>query len=142
MIRASLIYIAVTLLLVIVEIIRIRIARKKGQANIDHAISTKLAFIGMLFPMLIEGYNPFLILHSISFGKYFILCFLIMISCLCVREIFWDGLLNIGRRLPINYESSTTNSWIDQHIKLSFWQKRAIGIVAWAVIAIVYYKIF
>jgi hypothetical protein len=137
MIRASLIYMGVTFLLALVDAIRINIARRKGQSNIAHKVSTELAAI---FGVVVAATG---IWGDKKFGLDWIYRLLIVqVALVFIRLIFYDPLLNVLRRLPLDYESGTTSSWIDRHVHFSFWQKRAIGVAAWVIIVLVYYKIF
>lgn len=144
MIRASLIYIAVTILLALVDAIRIRIKYGK-QANIDHELSSILA-------ILIAGpLASICILQTELFGWIWLLRYaIIFLGLMSVRFATYDIFINFFRILTktnpsmrLDYVSDKTSSYEDQHSeKIGFWQKRGIGIAAWFIIWIIYCKIF
>lgn len=145
MIKASLIYAAVTILLAFVDSVRIK--RAKGIVeNIDHGWSVAFAiWSGTLVIMLfIEPYHlvnyEFLAewdINKLMQGIFAIPMFIF------IRMCFFDISLNLWRRFKIDYESLTTSSYVDQHTnKLTFWDKRFIAMGAWFVCWLLYYLIF
>jgi hypothetical protein len=144
MITASLIYIGVTFLLALVDAIRIKV--KWGKVpNIDHKLSSELALI------LSGPVASVCILNTEPFGWTWLLRFdIIFAGLIAVRFAFYDLFINFLRILTktnptmrLDYVSTKTSSYEDQHSeKISFWQKRAIGVAGWVVIMFVYYKIF
>lgn len=144
MILASLIYVGVTFILALVDAIRIRI--KYGKVpNIDHRVSSALAlfFAGPL--------TSACILNIEAFGLVWFFRFIIIfVALLAIRFAFYDIMINFIRILTktnptmrLDYVSIKTSSYEDQHSeKLSFWQKRGLAVVGYAVVLFVYYKIF
>lgn len=142
MIRASLIYIAVTILLGLVDAIREKIKWGKV-ANISHKISWQLAAVtGIITSAYFAWHNPL----PLTLAKQAVM----LIAFIGIRLVFFDPAQNLFRiflktnpTMRIDYVSNTTSSWFDSHsLKLEFWEKRVIGIVAWVIVTIVYYKIF
>lgn len=137
MIKASLIYTVVTILLALVDAIRIKKA-KGVVGNINHELSFFLAAFGGSFLMCVMFWGK----GEFSF-KRFVEVVLLLASFGFIRLVIYDIFLNLFRRLKINYQSSTTNSYVDNHTTLiTFWEKRAIGLAGWVGVGIVHYLIF
>lgn len=144
MIQASLIYIGVTFLLALVDAIRIQV--KYGKVpNIDHRVSDALALL------LVGPLTLVCIMNTEAFGWLWVLRFImIFIVLVAIRFAFYDPMINFLRILTktnptmrLDYVSTKTNSYEDQHSeKLSFWQKRGLAVLGYAMVLFVYYKIF
>jgi hypothetical protein len=137
MLKASLIYTGITILLALIDAIRIR--KAKGIVdNINHKVSAGLAcFMATVtvivwMPKWVVG-----IWLALGWGFY------MGIALALVRVIIFDPSLNIARRMKINYESPTTSSYIDNHSRpIGFWEKRTIGLAGWGILLFVHYAIF
>jgi hypothetical protein len=136
MIKASAIYVVITCLLALFDAYRIKKAKGIVE-NINHKVSSGLGFIGMVIAV-----GPFWpktapVLLALLYAA--IAC----LACAFIRLAIFDPCLNLERRMKIDYESSTTSSYVDQHTgKLSFWQKRAIGVAGWGLLLFIHYAIF
>jgi hypothetical protein len=142
MVRASLIYAVVTILLALVDAIREKVKWGKV-ANISHKISWQLAAVtGIIVSAFFVWHNPL----PLTLAKQGV----IMISFIAIRLVLFDPAQNLFRiflktnpTMRLDYVSVKTSSYEDQHTeKLSFWQKRAIGVVGWVIVLLVYNKIF
>jgi hypothetical protein len=137
MVIPSLIYFVVTILLAFVDYLRIK-AEKGKEENINHGVSVALA---MFLGMFTLAFANMKVITSAKIG--FILFGLISISFVAVRLLVYDVALNLMRHLPIDYVSTATSSYEDQHSeKVKFWQKRLIGAVGWGMVLITYHAIF
>lgn len=148
MIRVSLIYVGITIFLAFVDAVRIKVKWGK-QDNINHIISILLGLGGILPAILIASYRTYIITGKLTYEEYFIFCIFNIGVCLCVRLAIFDPFLNLWRivfkinpTMRLDYKSKTTSSWIDQHLRLSFWQKRGLAVVGYAAVLFIYYKIF
>lgn len=142
--QASLIYIGVTFLLALVDAIRIRVKYGKV-ANIDHGFSAGLSLV-LTGPLV-----SICILNTDAFGWVWILrFFIIFVGLIGIRVAFYDICINFLRiitktnpTMRLDYVSTKTSSYEDQRSeKISFWEKRAIGVAGWVIVFLVYNKIF
>lgn len=137
MIKASLLYAAITMLLALIDAIRIK--RAKGiVANINHETSVLLAIWSAAIPLSIVfwNYHTWTALLVVKLAMF-------VFAFIALRLLFYDGFLNIFRRMKIDYESPTTSSYVDQHTnKLTFWDKRILALAAWFALASIHWLIF
>lgn len=76
-------------------------------------------------------------------GLWHVQVLLFGIACVGLRGVFYDPVLNLFRRKPIDHEAYTTNSLTDQLERdedLSFWEQR-IAYAIWTVLFSVLYWI-
>lgn len=116
-----LIYIFVTIILAYIDKLRIddEMKKKYPKKNISHRLSDILAILGAI-PLYIFIQPNFKILYGLVF----------ILGCIGVRELFYDPMLNIFRKLRIDYGSPTSTSTVDiQERKwgLTFWEERLLG---------------
>lgn len=147
MIKASLIYAAFTILLAIIDAIRIKVKWNKV-ANINHKVSTDLALYAGAITLAIW------VVLNCKIGEWhwaYLAAFaLVGLGCVCIRLMFYDICLNIFRiitktnpTLRLDYQSPTTSSYIDQHTeKIDFWEKRILAVEAWLILFFIYHAIF
>lgn len=144
MLTPSIIYAAVTVILALIDALRIK--KHWGKiANIDHKVSDDLAIIigatvilWWLFTSLLCNWWSLLAIAIAGIGMVFI------------RIALFDICLNIFRILTktnptgkIDYVSLTTSSYVDQHSeKANFWLKRIIGAAGWVIMYFLYRLIF
>lgn len=148
MITPSLIYAGITILLALVEAIRFKVRWGKV-ANINHKVSEWLAIAGAVPVLWFWIANVDESISSV-WWKFFVAADLIGFAFIAIRLAIYDPLLNFLRILTktnptmrLDYVSTETSSYEDQHSeKLGFWQKRALGVTAWAVLFVIYSKIF
>lgn len=144
MLLASIIYVGVTLLLSLIDSIRIKVSYGKV-GNIDHNMSTSLA-------VLTGGLTLMFTPHP-EFGLNFITLLgiiLILFGFIGIRIGLYDPILNLFRILMktnptmrLDYESPTTSSYVDNHSRpIGFWQKRVLSIGVWGACWFIYYSIF
>lgn len=135
MIKASLIYAAITVLLALIDAIRIK--RAKGIVeNINHFWSSLFAALGIVIVAAMD-------IGKYSIKDYFIFNLFLWPACGCIRWVVFDIALNLFRRFKIDYTSPTTNSQIDRIFnKESFWAKRVLGLAAWMGLVFIHYLIF
>lgn len=148
MIRVSLIYVGITIFLAFVDAVRIKVKWGK-QENINHITSILLGLGGILPAILIASYRTYIITGKLTYEEYFIFCIFSIVASMCIRLAVFDLFLNLWRigfkinpTMRLDYESKTTSSWIDQHLRLSFGQKRGLAVVGYAAVLFVYYKIY
>lgn len=135
MIKASLLYSAITVLLALIDAIRIKKAKGIVE-NINHKVSSTLAGIAMVIVNVC-------FIHGALCGDYFLKWVLFIFAFTSIRLALYDPLLNLMRRMKIDYESPTTSSYVDQHTnKLTFWDKRIFAFGAWAALVYIHYLIF
>jgi len=147
MIKASLIYLVITILLALIDAIRIKVRWGKV-GDIDHLISD-FAAVGAGIPAMVwwvvaEGKT------FVSEWLFVLATLLICLSFMAIRLCFYDPFLNLFRILfkvnptmRLDYVSVKTTSYEDQHSnKLSFWKKRVFALGAWITCLGVYYLIF
>lgn len=121
MINFLLYYTLATLVLAVIDAIRIRFATPQKKRNIRKWISNLLAVVAafVVWYFLDRPNIPGCI--AIAIG---------------VRWAIFDLFLNLLRGLPLDYESDRTNSKVDQKeqlIGLSFWAQRLCGAVLAAI---------
>jgi hypothetical protein len=112
--------------------------------NIDHKLSRELAGISIGIVAAIG------VINAEKFGIHWLYRYLVVcVGLLAIRFAFYDVCINFLRivtktnpTMRLDYSSITTSSWVDQHIDLFFWQKRAIGVVGWVMVLLVYNIIF
>lgn len=114
---------AIVALLAGVDAVRIR-AIWGRKPNINHYVSWGLAVAACI--------AQWLILHADWHW------WLFAIMCAACRLLLYDLLLNIFRREKLDYVSSKTSSYQDQHSeKVGFWVKRGIGAAMLIVVFII-----
>lgn len=145
MIQASWVYACVTIILALIDAIRIKANWGKVD-NIDHVESWMLAFFsGGAVCFYYVGHQ-----HLEFLGFILLSGLLTVIAFIAIRLAVYDPVLNflrillkINPTMRLDYVSTETSSYEDQHSeKIGFWQKRALAVAAWGGIAFVYYKIF
>jgi len=150
MIQLSAIYLLFTILLAIVDAIRIKIVYGKKE-NIDHKVSYYLALIAVLFSITIYhhvygnpkhwGWLKFALLLN-TFG--WPLCALVRLAVYPVALNLFRILTKTNPTVRLDYVSEKTDDTVDNFPvwrKLSFWQQRAVAVFLWAVITFLFYKI-
>lgn len=144
MITPSLIYAGVTVLLGLVDAIRIKAIWGKSR-NIDHGASTALGIMTALTVCFITMWG------NISNFWWALLWFVLLSAMFVViRLAIFDPFLNLFRILTktnptmrLDYESATTNSYVDNHSHpIGFWGKRALALAAWFILCILSRLIF
>jgi hypothetical protein len=145
MIRVSLIYAATTILLALIDAIRIKAMKGKVE-NINHNVSSVLggicAFV-VAFWWAIDVRLPFN-LQTVGIALF------VGASFFVVRLVFYDVSLNFFRiitktnpTMRLDYESATTSSYVDNHSHpIGFWEKRALALAAWFILCILSRLIF
>jgi len=145
MITPSIIYAAVTILLAFVDALRIKVRWGKT-GNINHDLSYILALLWGGTVLMWWGINT-----GMELNWWTALALLLAGIGMCfIRLALFDPCLNIFRILTktnptgkIDYVSSTTSSYEDQHSeKVSFWWKRVLGMTGWVVMYFLYRLIF
>jgi len=136
MIKASAIYWGVIVILGLIDAIRIK--KAKGVVpNIKHWVGDLLAGIGAVITIGFTSPQG----HTFMFSFWW--AFFVAAGFVFMRLAFCDISLNLWRRMKIDYQSPTTSSYVDQHTgKLSFWQKRALGVAGWGLLLFIHYLIF
>lgn len=117
MILFLLYYTLATLILVIVDRVRIRFATAQKRVNIRKWVSWSLGVVAGVGCWWIADTPVWLSCAAIAVG---------------VRYAIYDPLLNLANGQKIDHQSTTTNSTTDQAenlIGLSFWAQRLIGVV-------------
>lgn len=145
MIIPSLLYTVITILLALVDAIRVKIAIGKVP-NISHKVSYRLA--GILGGSVIGWW-------WYSLGLSFTWCTILAVALVSVgfvgiRLALYDPVLNAFRLLMginptgrIDYESPTTSSYVDNHSRpMPFWMKRFMGATGWLLMFLLYKVIF
>jgi len=137
MIFPSVIYAVITVLLALIDALRIKYAQGK-QENINHEVSVALAvFAGMAA----FGFSRMDLIGGGWVGLWQMIP--IFLGFIAIRFLLYDPFLNAFRHLPIDYESSTTSSYVDNHSRpIPFWEKRLFAAVGWGVVLITYHLIF
>lgn len=129
MIKASLIYTAVTILLALVDAYRIKKAKGVVE-NINHEVSASYAIYGGAITLVIWtvlSYKP-----GEWHWNYLIKVLILSISFIGIRLAIYSIFLNLIRRLPINYVSIQTNNKSDIWLRnIPFWGQRFLGIVVY-----------
>ncbi len=144
MLTPSLIYIAVTILLALVDAIRVKIAMGKVP-NINHKVSWKL---GVATGGVVLMWWEIFVLPGNWWS--FLVAAITALSFVGIRLAFYDIVLNALRIAMgtnptgrIDYVSTKTTSYEDQHSeKVGFWWKRIIGIAGWMAMYFLYRLIF
>jgi len=150
MIQLSLIYVGFTVLLAIVDAIRIKIVWGK-KANIDHNISFHLAVLFTAVAIALYSIPLGLHLHMGPIKLAVVInafgwpaCGLIRLSEYPVALNFFRILTKTNPTGRIDYKSVSTSSSVDRlrwWNKLSFWQQRAVATTGWAVLIFLWYKL-
>lgn len=146
MILSSIIYVGVTLLLSLIDSIRIKVHYGKV-GNINHNISSILAICTETFTIIWWVYKEG---YFLSFWLALLAISLICWGLIAVRVVLYDPFLNLFRiffkinpTMRLDYVSVKTSSYEDQHSeKIGFWQKRIISAGAWIVLLYAYHLIF
>lgn len=138
-----LIYAAVTILLSWIDAMRIKYAYGK-QPNINHTVSTQLA--------IWSGFGVYAWwVIKIPLTWWLAIAIILMVaSFIGIRIALFDIFLNLFRRWTgtnptgrIDYVSTTTSSYEDQHSeKFPFWAKRIGGFIGWLLMFLLYKVIF
>lgn len=138
------IYAVATILLAWIDAMRIK--AKWGKAgNIDHVVSTALGVMTAYVDCYLTMWG-----HISVFWWALLWFALLSAAFVFIRLALFDIALN-GFRLwtgtnptgRIDYVSTTTSSYEDQHSeKVGFWMKRIIGVAGWAVMFLLYKVIF
>lgn len=151
MIKVTLISLGFTVLLALIDAIRIKIAWGKKE-NIDHGISTLLAFIFMAITLyIVLGLWPTEISTSDRLISHALFWSFSALTYTLVRLSVYNIFLNLYRILTdtnptgrIDYVSVSTNSKIDTNKwwgRLTFWEQRGIAVFAWAIVVFAHYKL-
>ena len=120
-------YIIATIVLALIDSIRISAAIKQKKRSINHTISALLAVVAVVVVFIVDK-QPFDLVNIIFFA----------IKCVGIRLVFFDPLLNIFNRNPIDFDGSTAKSdLIEKRFKITFWKQRVIGLIilaaAWVI---------
>lgn len=148
MITPSLIYAGVTVLLALVDAIRIKI-KWGSEDNISHNVSDALAWGGAVIV-----FGVYLVFTkegvTLSLWEYVLSGMINALQFIAVRLAVYDPFLNLFRILTktnptmrLDYESATTSSYVDNHSHpIGFWRKRALALAAWFILCILSRLIF
>lgn len=121
------------LLLPAIEITRIHFDREKNMQNLSHAVTVTIACA-----VAIAGFFTLPKPHPTLGREWTHYVILYWPMCLGIRLLFWDGCLNIARRLPWFHESFTTNAVDEKKFHLKIWQKMVLGGVFIGVCFLIY----
>lgn len=151
MIKVSIIYLCFTILLSMIESIRIYVEKGKKD-NINHTVSTALAIVGWVLTLMIvivelpeDLPQPFnWLTHSVYVVFSAATCALVRLAAYNVMLNFFRILSGTNPTARLDYVSAKTSSKTDKNIfwsRFSFWQQRGIATFAWALTAFAYYKL-